>query len=241
MTTSRQRRCVGAPRHVQRPLCFETSVRVMVASATPRAPSAASTSSPVPGAASRVTASTPHRWMTSSPPQECRRARSSGTSAARRRSSTRPPKKELSEWGRSSLSCSTATPVRIRVDTNPPCGGVAPQSRQPRVRHDPVGVADMSGGIAGSRPALPDPPALYRRPQAHRRIGATVRDAGHLPPDADTEAVAATLLSLMFGMIVMHHVVDDVPADALRTGVGLLGAATHTPTLATSHTSQTTS
>ena len=55
------------------------------------------------------------------------------------------------------------------------------------------------------------------------------RDNGHLPPDADTEAVAATLLSIMFGMIVMHHVVDDVAADALRTGVALLGAATRTP------------
>ena len=57
-----------------------------------------------------------------------------------------------------------------------------------------------------------------------RNGGAT----GYLPPDADTEAVAATLLSLMLGMIVMHHVVDDVPADALRTGVALLGAATRT-------------
>jgi AcrR family transcriptional regulator len=54
------------------------------------------------------------------------------------------------------------------------------------------------------------------------------RDNGYLPPDADTEAVADTLLSIMFGMIVMHHVVDDVPADALRTGVALLGAATRT-------------
>jgi AcrR family transcriptional regulator len=52
------------------------------------------------------------------------------------------------------------------------------------------------------------------------------RDNGYLPSDADTEAVAATLLSIMFGMMVMHHVVDDVPADALRTGVALLGAAT---------------
>src|SRR6185369_6913178 len=125
-------------------------------------------------------------------------------------------------------------------DRDPPGGGAAPQSRQPRVRHDPVGVAGMGGGIAGSRPALPDPPALYRRPQAHRRIGATVRDAGHLPPDADTEAVAATLLSLMFGMIVMHHVVDDVPADALRTGVALLGAATRTAAPTTSPAKQTT-
>ena len=33
------------------------------------------------------------------------------------------------------------------------------------------------------------------------------RDKGHLPADADTETVAATLLSIMLGLIVMHHVV----------------------------------
>ena len=96
--------------------------------------------------------------------------------------------------------------------------------------------------------ALRDPVLHHRVRQLYvdtlERIGELAqrwRDHGYLPPDADTEAVAPTLLSIMFGMIVMHHVVDDVPADALRTGVGLLGAATHTPTLATSHTSQTTS
>ena len=52
------------------------------------------------------------------------------------------------------------------------------------------------------------------------------RHGGHLPPDADTDAVATTLLSTMFGLIVMHHVLDDVPADVLRTGIALLGAAT---------------
>jgi hypothetical protein len=31
--------------------------------------------------------------------------------------------------------------------------------------------------------------------------------------------------SLMHGLIVMHHNVDDVPADALRNGFSLLGAA----------------
>ena len=64
------------------------------------------------------------------------------------------------------------------------------------------------------------------------RIGELAKrwcENGYLPPDADTEAVAATLLSIMFGMIVMYHVVDDVPADALHTGVALLGAATRTP------------
>jgi len=54
-------------------------------------------------------------------------------------------------------------------------------------------------------------------------------DNGYLPPDADTKAVAATLLSIMQGLIVMHHVVDDVPAHALRNGVALLGAATRPP------------
>jgi AcrR family transcriptional regulator len=55
------------------------------------------------------------------------------------------------------------------------------------------------------------------------------RDNGYLPPDADADAVAATLLSIMLGLIVMHHVVDDVPAHALRTGIAQLGAANRTP------------
>ena len=42
---------------------------------------------------------------------------------------------------------------------------------------------------------------------------------------ADTKAVAATVLSLMHGLIVMHHLVDDVSADALLRGVSSLGAA----------------
>jgi AcrR family transcriptional regulator len=54
-------------------------------------------------------------------------------------------------------------------------------------------------------------------------------DIGYLPPGADTKAVAATLFSIMQGLVMMHHVVDDVPAHALRTGVALLGAATRTP------------
>ena len=48
---------------------------------------------------------------------------------------------------------------------------------------------------------------------------------GYIPPHADTNAVAATLFSLMHGLIVMHHLVDDVPPDALRNGLSLLGAA----------------
>ena len=35
-------------------------------------------------------------------------------------------------------------------------------------------------------------------------------------------------LSLMHGLIVMHHLVDDVGAEALRIGIRLLGAAADT-------------
>jgi AcrR family transcriptional regulator len=80
--------------------------------------------------------------------------------------------------------------------------------------------------------ALRDPVLHHRARQLYRdaldHIGELVqrwRDNGYLPPDADTEAVAATLLSIMFGLIVMHHVVDDVQPDALHTGVALLGTA----------------
>ena len=51
------------------------------------------------------------------------------------------------------------------------------------------------------------------------------RDKGYIPPNSDTNAVAASLFSLMHGLIVMHHLVDDVPSDALRNGLSLLGAA----------------
>jgi len=51
------------------------------------------------------------------------------------------------------------------------------------------------------------------------------RDKGYIPPNSDTNAVAASLFSLMHGLIVMHHLVDDVPSEALRNGLSLLGAA----------------
>ncbi|MFI6096386.1 TetR/AcrR family transcriptional regulator [Lentzea sp. NPDC051213] len=50
-------------------------------------------------------------------------------------------------------------------------------------------------------------------------------EAGHLPAGADTRAAAATLLSLMKGLIVMHHIVEDVDAGTLATGLSLLGGS----------------
>ncbi len=52
------------------------------------------------------------------------------------------------------------------------------------------------------------------------------RDAGSLTPDADPEAVATVLLTLMPGMIVNQHLVDPVSAAQLVAGLAVLGAAT---------------
>ena len=50
--------------------------------------------------------------------------------------------------------------------------------------------------------------------------------AGQLAPDADPEAVATVLLTLMPGMIVNQHLVDPVSATQLVAGLSMLGAAT---------------
>jgi BetI-type transcriptional repressor, C-terminal len=68
--------------------------------------------------------------------------------------------------------------------------------------------------------------ANYRNALDHiAELAGRWRDAGYIPPNSDTNAVAATLFTLMHGLIVMHHLVDDVPSDALRNGLSLLGAA----------------
>jgi AcrR family transcriptional regulator len=51
------------------------------------------------------------------------------------------------------------------------------------------------------------------------------RDNGYLPAYADTNAVAASLFSVMHGLIVMHHLVRDISAGELREGIYLLGNA----------------
>ena len=90
-----------------------------------------------------------------------------------------------------------------------------------------------------SRVALQTWAEALRDPVLHEHARASYRDAldqiavltgrwrgeGYIPPNADTNAVAATLFTVMHGLIVMHHLVVDVPADVLRNGLSLLGAA----------------
>ncbi len=51
------------------------------------------------------------------------------------------------------------------------------------------------------------------------------RDNGYVPAYSDANAIAATLFSMMHGLIVMHHLVRDVSAEELREGIYLLGNA----------------
>ncbi len=67
---------------------------------------------------------------------------------------------------------------------------------------------------------------LYLRTLDHiAELAVRWRDNGYLPAYADTNAIAASLFSLMHGLIVMHHLVRDIPAGELREGTYLLGNA----------------
>jgi hypothetical protein len=100
------------------------------------------------------------------------------------------------------------------------------------VRRKPSGSSNFLVALQTWAEALRDPVlheharASYREAQADIvELAARWRDAGYIPADADTNAVAATLFSLMHGLIVMHHLVDDVGADTLLRGLSPLGAA----------------
>ncbi|GAA3751944.1 TetR/AcrR family transcriptional regulator [Streptomyces tremellae] len=49
--------------------------------------------------------------------------------------------------------------------------------------------------------------------------------AGHLPPDSDPEAAAATVFTLMHGLIICHHLAADIPAGQLAHGLSAFGSA----------------
>jgi AcrR family transcriptional regulator len=51
-------------------------------------------------------------------------------------------------------------------------------------------------------------------------------DAGVLAPDADPEAVATVLLTLMPGLLVNQYLIEPVSASQLVAGLSMLGAAT---------------
>jgi AcrR family transcriptional regulator len=68
--------------------------------------------------------------------------------------------------------------------------------------------------------------ALYGETLDHlTELTSRWRRDGHLPPDAEPRTVAATLFTVMHGLIVMHHLVADLPADELGRGLASLGAA----------------
>lgn len=67
--------------------------------------------------------------------------------------------------------------------------------------------------------------ALYAETQAHlAELASRWRDDGHLPASAEPSAAASVIFALMHGLIVCHHLADDVSADVLVRGLSALGA-----------------
>ena len=99
--------------------------------------------------------------------------------------------------------------------------------RADNAEYDMTRIALQTWAEALRDPSLHDrAQALYLETlDAIAELAGRWRDNGYLPAYADTKAVAASLLSLMHGLIVMHHVVRDIPSEELREGVFLLGNA----------------
>ncbi len=80
--------------------------------------------------------------------------------------------------------------------------------------------------------ALRDPQLRKRAQEQYLEILDRITDLathwqadGHLGPDADPRTTATALFTLMHGLIVMHNLVRDIPAETLRSGLAGLGLA----------------
>lgn len=77
------------------------------------------------------------------------------------------------------------------------------------------------------RPHLRERTARYYRTARERFAGLARRwqQAGYIAPDADPEAVAALLATLMPGLIVGEHIVDGVSGAQLFAGISAFSAS----------------
>jgi AcrR family transcriptional regulator len=100
-------------------------------------------------------------------------------------------------------------------------------SRVENAEYDMSRIALQTWAEALRNPALHERArVLYFETLDHiAELAGRWRDNGYVPAYSDTNAIAAILFSMMHGLIVMHHLVRDVPAAELREGIFLLGNA----------------
>jgi len=98
--------------------------------------------------------------------------------------------------------------------------------RSEHPRYDLSQIVIQAWGEALRRPELKERTrTFYREALAHlTELAQRWTVGGQLPADADPEAVAAVLLTLMPGLIVTHQLVDSASADTLIRGLAALGA-----------------
>jgi hypothetical protein len=98
--------------------------------------------------------------------------------------------------------------------------------RSEHPRYDLSQIVIQAWGEALRRPELRDRTrTFYREALAHlTELAQRWTVGGQLPSDADPDAVASVLLTLMPGLIVTHQLVDSASADSLMRGLAALGA-----------------
>jgi AcrR family transcriptional regulator len=91
--------------------------------------------------------------------------------------------------------------------------------------YDLTRIAIQTWAEALRRPSLHDRAGkLYRETRERLcKLAVKWQEVGYLAPAVDPDAAAATVFVLMHGLIVCHHVADDVPADVLARGLAALG------------------
>jgi AcrR family transcriptional regulator len=113
------------------------------------------------------------------------------------------------------------------------------RSRKQHAQYDLSKLAMQAWTEALRRPHLQERTAqFYRTAREHfAQFARRWQLTGRIAPDADPEAVAALLTTLMPGIIVAEHLVDGVSATQLLAGISALGT---TPRTEDQHTGSST-
>ena len=98
-------------------------------------------------------------------------------------------------------------------------------------RQDMTRIAVQTWAEALRRPPLHEHARqLYNQTVDHlTELADRWLEEGYLAPGADPRATATTVFTLMQGMIVFHHLVDDLDPDALARGMAALSQARSLP------------
>lgn len=94
-------------------------------------------------------------------------------------------------------------------------------------RYDLTRIAIQACGEALRRPPLEERARSYYKGVRGQlvELAGRWREEGQVPPEADDDAIATVLITLIPGLLVGQHLVAEVSADDLTGGISALGSA----------------